>query len=456
MKEIILGVDIGSSKVCSIIAEIKGGTPHIIGMGIQPSKGIKKGAVTNIELASRSIKESVNDARRIAGTNISNAIISLSGIYTKSVNSTGIINNPHNDIGIQEINRVMQTALYNANVPSNYEVVHVLPYLFKVDDREYIDDPFGMSGNRLEVSVHIVSAQKSGLENLKKTVRNAGIEIDGIVLSAYASSIAVLTSDEKELGVACIDIGANSCDIMIHHGNSMKYDDFLGVGSGHITSDITIALGTPPQAAENIKIDYATLNDLTPEELEYTLEIPSIGVETTRSVSLEILHNVVVSRVLETLQIIEKSISKSGLINNLGAGVVLTGGMASMRGLRELTSSVFNNLPIRVANPKEINGSFDSLKDPAYATVVGLILYGMGQYTNYELDSNKKLKHAQNRTSNVSALTNLNVKEEDFNDLSMIKSENDTKEVKNNVTIKLDKGKSKFSEKCLRWFKELF
>lgn len=456
MKEVILGVDIGSSKVCSIIAEVKGGIPHIIGMGIQPSKGIKKGAITNIELASRSIKESVNDARRIAGTNISNAIISLSGIYTKSVNSTGIINNPHNDIGIQEINRVMQTALYNANIPSNYEVVHVLPYLFKVDDREYIDDPFGMSGNRLEVSVHIVSAQKSGLENLKKTVRNAGIEIDGIVLSAYASSVAVLTNDEKELGVACIDMGANSCDIMIHHGNSMKYDDFLGVGSGHITSDITIALGTPPQAAENIKIDYATLNDLTPEELEYTLEIPSIGVETTRSVSLEILHNVVVSRVLETLQIIEKSISKSGLINNLGAGVVLTGGMASMKGLRELASSVFNSLPIRIANPKEINGSFDSLKDPAYATVVGLILYGMGQYTNYELDSNKKLKHSQNKTNNTASLTNLHIKDEDLNDLNIVKIDNDTKEAKNNVTIKLDKGKSKFGEKCIKWFKELF
>lgn len=456
MKEVILGIDIGSSKVCSIIAEIKSGIPHIIGMGIQPSKGIKKGAITNIELASRSIKESVNDARRIAGNSISSAIISLSGIYTKSVNSTGIINNPHNDIGIQEINRVMQTALYNANIPNNYEVVHVLPYLFKVDDREYIDDPFGMSGNRLEVSVHIVSAQKSGLENLKKTVRNAGIEIDSIVLSAYASSIAVLTNDEKELGVACIDMGANSCDIMVHHGNSMRYDDFLGVGSGHITSDITIALGTPPQAAENIKIDYATLNDLTPEELEYTLEIPSIGVETTRSVSLEILHNVVISRVLETLQIIEKSISKSGLINNLGAGVVLTGGMASMKGLRELTSSVFNNLPIRIANPKEINGSFDSLKDPAYATVVGLILYGMEQYTNYELDSNKKLKHAQNKTNNTATLSNLNIKEEDLSDLSSIKSENDTKESKNNVTIKLDKGKSKLSEKFFKFMKELF
>lgn len=455
MEQVILGIDIGSSKVCSLIAEIKSGIPHIIGMGVQPAKGIRKGAIVNIEQASRSIKESVNDAKRIAGTNISKAIISISGAYTKSINSTGIINNPHNDIGIQEINRVMQTALYNANIPNNHEVLHVLPYLFKVDGREYIDDPFGMSGTRLEVSVHIVTAQKSGLENLKKAVKNAGIEVAGIVLSAYASSIAVLTNDEKELGVACIDMGASSCDIMIHHGNSMRYNYFLGVGSGHVTQDIVMVLSTTPAAAEKIKIDFGTLFDLTPEEITYTLDIPTIGTDERREVSLEILHGVVVSRVLETLQMIENAIEVSELRNNLGAGIVITGGMAYMRGLRELTSSVFKSLPVRIANPKEINGSFDALKDPAYATVIGLILYGSGKYTNYELDSNKKLKHNQNKSPENSNLTDLNVKENDLTDLVMPKNE-DSKDGKNNIEIKLDKGKNKTRDKFIKWLKELF
>ena len=459
MEQIILGIDIGSSKICSLIAEIKAGVPHIIGIGKKPTKGIRKGAITNIEQASQSIRESVNDAKRIAGASISNAVISLSGVYTKSINSSAVINNTNasNDIGIQEINRLMQTALYNANIPSNYEVIHVLPYLFKIDDREYIDDPFGMSGTRLEVEVHVVTVQKSGLENLKKAVKNAGIEIDSIVLSAYASSISTLSSDEKELGVACIDMGANSCNIMVHHGNSMKYDDFLGVGSGHITSDITVALGTPPAAAEDIKINYATLKELSDEELAYTLEIPTIGVDSTRNVSLEIVHNVVMSRVLETLQIIEKSISRAELMGSIGAGIVITGGMANMNGLRELASSVFRNLPTRIALPKDINGSFNDIKDPAYSTVVGLILYGTGQYTNYELDSNKKLKHHQNKTIQTNNFADINVNSEnDLSDLVMPKTIIESKDTKENPIIKLDKGKGRFKEKFMKWVKELF
>lgn len=456
MEQVILGIDIGSSKICSLIAEIKSGVPHIIGMGVQNAKGIRKGTIVNIEQAGRSINESVNDAKRIAGTNISEAIISISGAYTKSINSTGIVNHSHNDIGIQEINRVMQTALYNANIPNNHEVLHVLPYSFKVDGREYIDDPFGMSGNRLEVSVHIVTAQKSGLENLKKAVKNAGIEVTGIILSAYASSIAVLNNDEKELGVACIDMGASSCDIMIHNGNSMRYDYFLGVGSGHITQDIVMVLSTKPAAAEEIKINYSTLHDLTPEEINYTLEIPTIGSNEKRSVSLEILHGVVISRVLETLQIIENTIEISKLRNSLGAGIVITGGMAYMKGLRELTSNVFKNLPVRIASPKEINGSFESLKSPAYATVIGLILYGAGKYTNYELDSNKKLKYNQNKSSKSSNLNNLEVKENDLTDLVIAKNDIDVKNNKSNIEIKLDKGKNKTSDKFIKWLKELF
>ncbi|MDE6886221.1 MAG: cell division protein FtsA [Helicobacteraceae bacterium] len=454
MEQVILGIDIGSSKTCSIIAEIKSGSPYIIGTGMQTSKGIRKGAITNIEQASRAIRESVNQAKRIAGVDISQAYISLSGVYTKSIDSIGVINNPRDDIGIQEINRVMQAALYNANIPKNYEVVHVLPYLFKVDDRDYIDDPFGMSGTRIEVSVHIVIAQKSGLENLKKAVKNAGIEISGIVLSAYASSIAVLNNDEKELGAACIDMGASSCDIMIHYGNSMRYDDFLGVGSGHITNDIVMALTIPPLVADTIKIKYATLNELTQEERGSYLEIPSNTSPTeARKVELEVLHSVVFSRALETMQIIEHSLEKSGLKNNLGAGIVITGGMAHMNGLKELAKGIFPNLPIRIATPREINDSFSMLKDPIYATVAGLILYGAGKWTNYEIDSTKKLKHTQNNNilTNTS-LSDIEVKENDLSDLQMAKNAEDA--IK--LGRKNDKNENGVVDKIVNFFKSLF
>ncbi|WP_181881744.1 cell division protein FtsA [Helicobacter sp. MIT 14-3879] len=458
MEQLILAIDIGSSKICSLIADLKNGTPHIIGVGVQQSRGVRKGTITNIEQASSAIRESVNEAKRMAGTNISQAYISLSGACTKSTNMGGIINNPNNDIGIQEINRVMQTALYNAKsmIPSNYEVIHVLPYFFKLDDREYVDDPFGMSGARLEVSTHIVYVQKSALDNLKKVVKNAGIEVIGIVLNAYASSIAVLNNDEKEMGVGCIDMGASSCDIMIHHGNSMQYDDFLGVGSGHITNDIVLGLNTPIPAADMIKIKYATLNELTPEDLDSTLEIPT-NTDDSRRVSLEILHSIVFSRVLETLQIIEQSIERSGLRNNMGAGIVITGGMAYMNGLKELAKGVFMNLPIRIAEPKEVNESFKLLKSrdtpyASYSTAVGLILYASGKFTNYELDSNKKLKHTQNaRSSQKSNLSDLEVKENDLTDLEVIKNKEDDIRIK-----KIKEKRNGVTEKVVDFFKKMF
>ncbi len=187
----ILGIDIGSTKICAIIATCKDGIPRVIGTGFHKSMGLKKGSITNIEQASRAIKDAVNDARRVAGTNINKAVISISGAYTKSTDSSGIVNIPNNEIGIKEINRVIQTALYNASIPSEYEVIHILPYNFKLDDQDFIDDPMGMSGSRLEVSVRIITAQKSSLGNLKKAIKTAGIEIENIVLASYASSIAV-------------------------------------------------------------------------------------------------------------------------------------------------------------------------------------------------------------------------------------------------------------------------
>ena len=414
MSDTILAIDIGSTKICAIIAEIEDSKVQIQGHGIAKSQGIKKGAITNIELASKAIKKAINDAKRIAGSNITSATVSISNAYAKSLNSTGVVNIPHKDISIKEINRVMQTALYNANVPNEYEVVHVLPYNFRVDDQDFIEDPFGMNASRMEVDVNIIMTQKSNLSNLKKAVRSAGVEIDGIVLSGYASAIAVMDEDEKELGVAVIDLGGQTSNLVIHTGNSIRYNDFLGVGSNHITNDLSMALHTPLQIAENVKIRHGNLVETSNE----VIELPIIGDEENRNgVSLEIVHSVIFSRVEEALMILAKSLEKSALKEQIGAGIILTGGMTKLKGIRELAQSIFPAMPVRIAYPSDIEGLFDELKDPAYSTVVGLLLYKAGEHTQYEIDFQQKLLHSKD------------VYEENLSD---IKIANTVSEVKDN------------------------
>ncbi|MEA3418572.1 MAG: cell division protein FtsA [Campylobacterota bacterium] len=392
MSETILAIDIGSTKICAIIAEIGDEKIQIIGHGISKSHGVKKGVITNIELASKSIKKAINDAKRIAGSNISTATISISNAYAKSLNSTGIVNIPHKDISIKEIKRVMQTALYNANVPTEYEVIHVLPYNFKVDDQDFIEDPYGMNASRMEVDVNIIMTQKSNLSNLKKAVRSAGIDIDSIVLNGYASAIATMGEDEKELGVAVIDMGGQTSNLIIHTGNSVRYNDFLGVGSNHITNDLSMALHTPLQIAENVKIRHGNLIESTTE----VIELPIIGDEQNRNeVSLEIVHSVILARVEEALMILAKSLDKSALKEQIGAGIILTGGMTKLKGIRELAQAIFDGMPVRVAQPQDIGGLFDELKDPAFSTVIGLVLYRSGKHTEYEIDNNGELLHSK-------------------------------------------------------------
>ena len=391
MSTTILGIDIGSTKICAIIAQKNDdGDVKILGAGIAKSQGLKKGIITNIDLASKSIRNALNDAKRVAGTQYERVIVSISGAYTKSVDSSGIVNIPNRDIGIKEINRAMQMADHNANIPNEYEKLHVLPYNFKVDDQEFIEDPLGMNGARLEVQVHIITAQKSSLSNLKKAVKSAGVEIDNIVLGCYASAIAVLNHDERELGVAVMDMGGATCNIMIHAGNSMRFNDYLGVGSLNITNDLSTALHTPLGAAEEIKINYGSLKSNSNE----LIELPVIGDDgSTHEVSLNIVSNVIYVRVEETLMILAKTLEDSGFKEQIGAGVVLTGGMTKLDGIRELASAIFDNVPIRIAKPREMDGLFETLRDPSYSTAIGLVLYGGGHFTPYEIDSNKKLRY---------------------------------------------------------------
>jgi len=387
----VLAIDIGSTKICAIIARIEDDkSTAILGAGISKSQGLKRGNITNIELASKSIKAAVDDAKRVAGTDVKTATVSISGNYTKSLNSNGIVNIQSKEISFKEIERVMQTSLYNANIPNEYEVLHALPYNFKVDDQDFIEDPLGMNAARLEVETHIITTQKSNLNNLKKAVRGANVEVGNVILSGYASSISILNEDEKELGVCVIDLGGNTSNVTIHSGSSIRHNNFLGVGSNHVTNDLSMALHTPLSVAESIKINYGSL--LSPSN--DIIELPTIGDDsTTQEVSLEVVHNVIYARVEETLMILEQFIQDSGLKDKLGAGVVLTGGLSKMKGIRELAIATFNSVPVRLAKPREMEGLFEDLKGPEYSAAVGLVLYTASNFTSYEIDVNKHVRH---------------------------------------------------------------
>lgn len=402
MSRTVLAIDIGSTKICAIIAQI--GDDHsiaITGAGTTKAQGLKKGSITNIELAARSIKTAVEDAKRVSGSDINSAIVSISGAYTKSLNSNGIVNIQSKEISFKEIERVMHTSLYNANIPNEYEVLHALPFNFKVDDQDFIEDPLGMNASRLEVETHIITTQKSNLNNLKKAVNGAGVEVENVVLGGYASSIATLNTDEKELGVAVIDMGGNTCNISIHSGNSIRYNDFLGVGSNHVTSDLSMALHTPLNVADSVKLTYGSL--LTPSN--DLIELPIIGDETTtHEVSLEVVHNVIFARVEETLMILAQFIENSGLKDQIGAGIVLTGGFSKMEGIRDLAVATFGSVPVRLARPVEMDGLFDNLRDPEYSSAIGLIIYSSAPYTAYEIDVNKRVRHTNETPSSDSSV----------------------------------------------------
>jgi len=453
----VLAIDIGSTKICAIIADIdEDDKIQILGAGISKAQGLKKGSITNIELASKSIKNALNDAKRVAGTNFTKAIVSISGAYTKSLNSSGIVNIPNKEVGLKEINRVMQTSLYNANIPNEYEVLHTLPYNFKVDDQDFIEDPLGMNAARLEVETHIITTQKSNLNNLRKAVRAAGVEVENIVLSGYASAIATLNSDEKELGAAVIDMGGSTCNLVIHSGNAVRYNDFLGVGSNHITNDLSMALHTPLNTADNVKMTYGSLhapsNDL--------VELPVIGDEkTTHEVSLEVVYNVIYARVEETLMIIAQSIEKSGLKEHLGAGIVLTGGFTKMDGLRELAVAIFDNMPVRLAKPNEMEGLFDTLRDPSYSGAIGLLKYSAGGYAPYEIDVNKHMRHRNESmedrlTPNISNIAPSIGEDEEIN--MNIRNSDVKSELASIASHKIKKDEPNIFNKVWQWATQLF
>jgi len=388
----ILAIDIGSTKICAIIGKIKNGIIEISGHGVTKSQGIKKGTITNIELASKAIKTAVDDAKRVAGINLTRATISISGAYTKSINSTGVVNIPNQEISLTEINRVMQTALYNANIPNEFEVLHVLPYKFKIDEQDFIEDPNGMNASRMEVDTHIIMTARSNIGNLKKAVNASGIEIDKVVLSGYASALAVISENDKTRGVAVMDLGGQTSNLIVHVGNSIQYNDFLSVGSNHITNDLSIALHTPLDSAEQLKVTRGSLLNNNNGEVD----LPIIGDERNlNTVSLDIVHNIIYSRMEEALSILANSLERSGLVDQLGAGIVLTGGMTKIEGTRELAQALMPNIPVRIGHPENATMVSDNLNSSEFSTAIGLIYHETGKHTEYELEGSKNMLHSK-------------------------------------------------------------
>jgi cell division protein FtsA len=447
----VLAIDIGSTKICAIIAQIDNDNSiSITGAGTTKAQGLKKGSITNIELASRSIKTAVEDAKRVSGSDVKSAIVSISGAYTKSLNSNGIVNIQTKEISFKEIERVMHTSLYNANIPNEYEVLHALPFNFKVDDQDFIEDPLGMNASRLEVETHIITTQKSNLNNLKKAVLGAGVEVENVVLNSYASSIATLNDDEKELGAVVIDMGGNTSNIAIHSGNSIRYNEFLGVGSNHVTNDLSMALHTPLNIADQVKLNYGSL--LTPSN--DLIELPVIGDEnTTHEVSLEVVHNVIFARVEETLMILAQFIENSGLKDQIGAGVVLTGGFSKMEGIRDLAVATFGSMPVRLARPIEMDGLFDNLRDAEYSSAIGLVMYAAYAYTPYEIDVNKRVRHT-NETPTEHSSVNFTTTP----DIPIAPSEGEEKDQMVNLEVKKEKKSDEASgfSKFWNWATQLF
>ncbi|GAA7220010.1 cell division protein FtsA [Helicobacter pylori] len=414
-KEIVIGVDLGSRKICAIVAEFKEGILRIIGTAHQDSKeitskAIKRGRINSLAHASNAIKEVINNAKKMAGLNAdedrnnpiphfgeyhpkTKAIVSFSGAYTESIRDvTGVASTKDNVVTIDEISRAINNACAKAGLDNDKHILHALPYRFTLDKQE-VNDPLGMSGTRLEVFIHIIYTEKNNIENLEKIMIQSGVEIENIVINSYAASIATLSNDERELGVACVDMGGETCNLTIYSGNSIRYNKYLPLGSHYLSTDLSHMLNTPFLYAEEVKIKYGDLSFESGEETpSQSVQIPTTGSDGNEShvVPLSKIQNIMRDRALETFQIIHRSIQDSGLEEHLGGGVVLTGGMALMKGIKELAKAHFTNYPVRLAAPMEkynIMGMFEDLKDPRFSVVVGLILYKAGGHTNYERDS---------------------------------------------------------------------
>lgn len=373
--DLVVGLDIGTSKVVAIVGQLTpDGQIEIVGIGSHPSRGMKKGVVINIESTVQSIQRAVEEAELMAGCEIHSVYVGIAGNHVQSMNSHGIVAIRDREVGDADLERVIDAARAVA-IPADQRIIHILPQEYAIDSQEGIREPLGMSGVRLEARVHLVTCAVNAIQNIEKCVKRCGLEVDDIILEQLASSYSVLTEDEKELGVCLVDIGGGTTDIAIFTEGAIRHTAVIPIAGDQVTNDIAMALRTPTQHAEQIKIKYAcALAQLAGED--QMIKVPSVGDRPPRELSRQALAEVVEPRYDELFTLIQSELRRSAFEDLIPAGIVLTGGTAKMEGVIELAEEIFH-MPIRLAHPQNVTGLADVVHNPIYSTGVGLLLYGI-------------------------------------------------------------------------------
>ncbi len=373
-KKMLVGLDIGTSKVVAVVAEVDAeGVVEIVGIGSHPSRGMKKGVVVDIESTVTAIQRAVEEAELMAGCQIHSVYVGIAGSHIRSMNSHGIVAIREGEVVKADLERVLDAAQAVA-IPADQKVLHVLPQEYLIDNQGGIKEPLGMSGVRLEAKVHLVTCAVNAAQNIEKCIQRCGLAVDGIILEQLASNYSVLTDDERDLGVCLVDIGGGTSDIAIFTDGSIRHTGVIPIAGDQVTNDIAMALRTPTQHAEEIKIRYAcALTQLAgPDE---TIKVPSVGDRPPRDLSRQSLAEVVEPRYDELFTLIQAELRRSGYEELIPAGIVLTGGTSKMEGAIELAEEIFH-MPVRVGSPQHAKGLNDIIRNPIYATAVGLLLFG--------------------------------------------------------------------------------
>lgn len=376
-RNLIVGLDIGTSKVACIVGDLgDDGSLEVIGLGTHPSRGLKKGVVVNLETTVQSIQRAVEEAEQMADCRIGSVYAGIAGGHISSMNSHGIVAIKDKEVSQSDVDRVIDSARAVA-IPADQKILHILPQEFVIDRQEGIKEPIGMSGIRLEARVHIVTGAVSAAQNIVKCIRRCGLEVEDIVLEQLASSAAVLTEDEKDSGVCLVDIGGGTTDIAVFTDGAIRHTAVIPIAGDHVTNDIAVALRTPTQSAEEIKIRYAcALTQLA--KLDQTIEVPSIGDRPVRQISRLNLAEIVEPRYDELLKLVQTELRRSGFEDLIAAGIVLSGGSAKVEGLVDLAEEIFH-MPVRLGIPQNVTGLSEVVRNPIFATGVGLLLFGKQQ-----------------------------------------------------------------------------
>ena len=372
----VVGLDIGTSKIVAIVGELgPEGQLEIIGIGSHVSRGLKKGVVVNIDSTVQSIQRAVEEAELMAGCQIQSVFAGIAGSHIRSMSSHGIVAIRDREVFQPDIDRVIDAAQAVA-IPADQKILHILPQEFLIDSQEGIKEPLGMSGVRLEAKVHLVTCAVNAAQNIEKCIQQCGLAVDDIILEQLASSFAVLTDDEKDLGVCLVDIGGGTSDIAIFTEGAIKHTAVIPIAGDQVTNDIAMALRTPTQNAEEIKIKYGCALASLAGENE-TIKVPSVGERDDRDLSRQALAEVIEPRYEELFTLIQAELRRSGFEDLIPAGIVLTGGTSKMEGVVELAEEIFH-MPVNIGKPKSVAGLSDIVRNPIYATSVGLLQYGLG------------------------------------------------------------------------------